>query len=262
MLNGLENMPRRDLKGALSTTLLRRKVADPDALEEACREAESGTVRFEKLVLERKLTSPENMTLAIAEYLRMPPITLRHFTPNAQLLDLVPREMLAKRLIMPIARMGRTLTVAFGDPFDLMAIDELTTLTGLSISPVAVPEVDITGILTRLSAESSQGLDMEALMRNESDVEVVDDSSLDDQSLDEMLEKAEGAPVIRMVNMILVEALRTGASDIHIEPMEKTIRLRYRIDGALIERPAPPKGLQSAIISRVTGPNSGTGSEA
>jgi type IV pilus assembly protein PilB len=152
---------------------------------------------------------------------------------------------------MPIARVGKSLTVAFSDPFDLMAIDELTATTGLAITAVVASEIDIISVISKLSAEASQGLDMEELMRNESDVQVGDDAVKEELSLDEMLEKAEGAPVIRMVNMILVEALRTGASDIHIEPMEKTIRLRYRIDGALVERPAPPKNLQSAIISRV-----------
>jgi len=244
-------MAKRDLIGTLSTILLRRNAIDPDALQDACREAESGSVRIEKLLLDKKLTSPENISLALAEYLHMPPISLKHFAPNPQLLELIPRETLSKRSMMPIARVGRTLTVALGDPFDLMAIDELTTITGLNVTPVVASEADIALVMSRLSAESSQGLDMEELMRNESDVEVVDEANGDDQSLDEMLEKAEGAPVIRMVNMILVEALRTGASDIHIEPMEKQIRLRYRFDGALIERPAPPKGLQAAIISRI-----------
>ena len=244
-------MAKRDLIGTISTILLRRNAIDPKDLDDACREAETGSVRIEKLLLDRKLTSPENVTLALAEYLHMPPISLKHFAPNPQLLELVPRETLSKRSMMPIARIGRTLTVALGDPFDLMAIDELTTITGLNITPVVAAEAAIAIVLSRLSAASSQGLDMEELMRNESDVEVLDDGNNDEQSLDEMLEKAEGAPVIRMVNMILVEALRTGASDIHIEPMENQIRLRYRIDGSLIERPAPPKGLQAAIISRI-----------
>ena len=244
-------MAKHDLQEELSAILLRRNAVDPAALQEACQDAESGSTRIEKLLLERQLTSPDNMTLSLSEYLRMEPISLKHYTPHTQLLELIPREVLTKRLMMPVARLGRTLTVALSDPFDLMAIDELATMTGLNISPVVASESDISQVLSRLSSESSQGLDMEELMRNESDVEVVDDADSDDQSLDEMLEKAEGAPVIRMVNMILVEALRTGASDIHIEPMEKQIRLRYRIDGALIERPAPPKALQSAIISRV-----------
>jgi len=101
--------------------------------------------------------------------------------------------------------------------------------------------------------ETSQGVNMEELLRDaESDVQVVEgQEQMDQVSLEEMIESAEGAPVIRMVNMILVEALRAGASDIHIEPMEKRLRLRYRVDGSLAERPSPPKNLQAAVISRI-----------
>ncbi|HAS83527.1 MAG TPA: secretion system protein E [Verrucomicrobia bacterium] len=244
-------MAKHEASGSLSGILLRRKIVDQATLEELCKEAETTSVRLEKLLVEKKLTTPENITLALAEYLSITPISLKHFTPPEQLIELIPKEILSKRAVMPIARVGKTLTVALSDPFDLMALDELATHTGLIITPVVASEQDIANVISKLSANASQGLDMEELMRNESDVQVVDDSNKEDQNLDEMLEKAEGAPVIRMVNMILVEALRTGASDIHIEPMEKTIRLRYRIDGALVERPAPPKGLQNAIISRV-----------
>jgi len=244
-------MAKNDTTGNLSGILLRRRIVDQATLDDLVKEADTTSVRLEKLIVEKKLTSPDNITLALSEYLGMPPVSLKHFTPNEHLLEILPKDVLTKRGVMPIARVGKTLTVALSDPFDLMAIDEMTTITGMSITPVVASELDITTVISKLSAGASQGLDMEELMRNESDVQVMDDTSKDDQSLDEMLEKAEGAPVIRMVNMILVEALRTGASDIHIEPMEKTIRLRYRIDGALVERPAPPKGLQAAIISRI-----------
>ncbi len=244
-------MAKNDATGNLSGILLRRRIVDQATLDDLVREADSTSVRLEKLIVEKKLTSPDNITLALSEYLGIPPVSLKFFTPNTHLLEILPKDLLSKRGVMPIARVGKTLTVALSDPFDLMAIDEMATITGMSITPVVASEIDIITVISKLSAGASQGLDMEELMRNESDVQVMDDTSKEDQSLDEMLEKAEGAPVIRMVNMILVEALRTGASDIHIEPMEKTIRLRYRIDGALVERPAPPKGLQAAIISRI-----------
>jgi len=244
-------MAKRDFITTFSKILLDRNAIDPEALTGACKEAESGNARLEKILIENKLTSPDNVTIALSEYLSIPPISLKNFTPTQMLLDIVPKDILAKKNMLPLSRIGKTMTVAFTDPFDLVAIDEIATATRLNIIPVVASELDVTTVLSKLSAESSQGLDMEELMRNESDVEVVDDGSEDDQNLDEMLEKAEGAPVIRMVNMILVEALRTGASDIHFEPMEKTLRLRYRIDGALTERPAPPKALQSAIISRI-----------
>ncbi len=244
-------MAKRDSTDNFSKILLRRNLVTADRLEEIQRESETANVRMEKLLVEKKICSSEAVTLALSEYLNIRPISLRSFTPQNHLLELIPRETLTRRIIMPICRVGKTLTVAFGDPFDLMTVDELSTMTGLHITLVVAAETEILATIGRLSTETTQGLDMEELMRDESDVQVVEDSNKDDQNLDEMLEKAEGAPVIRMVNMILVEALRTGASDIHIEPMEKTIRLRYRIDGALIERPAPPKGLQAAITSRV-----------
>ncbi len=244
-------MAKRDAKENLSGILLRRGIVDTETLNDLLKEAESTSVRLEKLIVEKKLTSPDNITLALAEYLGLSPLSLKHFAPDEHLLELIPKDVITKRILMPIARIGKSLTVAFSDPFDLMAIDELGVATGLAITPVVASEIDIVSVISKLSAEASQGLDMEELMRNESDVQVGDEAVKEELSLDEMLEKAEGAPVIRMVNMILVEALRTGASDIHIEPMEKTIRLRYRIDGSLVERPAPPKNLQSAIISRV-----------
>jgi type IV pilus assembly protein PilB len=243
-------MAKKDASGNFSRILLRRNIVQPEKLQDFISESESTSVRLEKLLIEKKIASPGAVTLALAEYLNIRPISLKNFTPSPHILELIPRETLSRKLVMPICRVGKSLTVAFGDPFDLMTVDELGTSTGLNITLVVAPENEIQETIAKLSAETSQGLDMEELMRNESDVQVLEESK-DDQSLDEMLEKAEGAPVIRMVNMILVEALRTGASDIHIEPMEKSIRLRYRIDGALIEKPAPPKALQAAITSRI-----------
>ncbi len=230
--------------------LLRNGVIQEDKLAEAQAAAQRDKIRLEKYLVTKDLVKPDDMTLALAEYLRIPPIGLAHFTPSPTLLELIPLETMSKLLVVPVARIGGHMTLALSDPFDLVAIDELNTLTGLDIVPLVASQTDIQRILGKLSEQSSQALDMEELMRNESDVEVVGDDDAE-QSLDEMLESAEGAPVIRMVNMILVEALRTGASDIHIEPMERMVRLRYRIDGALTERPGPPKNLQNAVISRV-----------
>jgi type IV pilus assembly protein PilB len=244
-------MAKQKYSGKISDILLFRRMIDAKTLEEAEESARTSGIRLEKYLIEKKLVKAVDMTLALSEYLKMPPISLSHLNPDPHLLELIPRETMAKRLVIPVARVGKALTIALGDPFDLIAIDEIGTLTGLHITPLVAPEHEISNVLTRVFEESSQGFDMEELMRDsESDVQVVEDSD-QEQSLEEMLESAEGAPVIRMVNMILVEALRTGASDIHIEPMEKRVRLRYRIDGSLTERPGPPKNLQAAVISRV-----------
>ena len=246
-------MAREQTRDRIAAILLQRGAVDGNALAELEQDAKSKGVRIEKYLLERKIVKGSDMTLVLAEYLHMPPMRLSHFTPSQDVIGLLPREVMQRRMIIPLARIGRTLSIALADPFDVVALDEVRTLTGLHVIPTVVSEEDVAETIARVFTESSQGLDMEELMRDtEGDVEVVGDEHGDEsQSLDEMLEKAEGAPVIRMVNMMLVEALRTGASDIHIEPMEKQVRLRYRIDGLLQERPGPPKNLQSAVISRI-----------
>ncbi len=235
---------------SIGAILLQRGVIKPDVYQDLVRDAETSGTRIEKLLAERKVVAPDDITLAIAEYLNMRPIKLSHFTPPPQLLETVPAEIMTQRLALPIARIGRMLTVALADPFDLVALDELASATSLEIVPLVAAESEIAAQIAKLTSGKTSSLDMESVMQDESDVEVVESDS-EEVSLDEMLEKAEGAPVIRMVNMILVEALRTGASDIHIEPMDRHLRLRYRIDGVLIERPAPPKNLQAAITSRI-----------
>ncbi len=234
----------------ISEILLRNGVIDQATLTSAEEESMNLKMRLEKYLIEKKLVRGEDLTIALSEYLKMPPMTVAHFTPNQQVIDLLPKEVLQKRLIIPIARAGKSLTVALGDPFDQMAIEEIANLTGLEIIPTVGAEIEIAETLNKIFAKSATGLDMEDIMRDDSDVQIVEDEKKD-ESLEEQLQSAEGAPVIRMVNMMLVEALRTGASDLHIEPEEKSVRIRYRIDGNLVERPGPPKSMQNAIISRI-----------
>ncbi len=234
----------------ISAILLKNNYIAPGALKELQDEASSRGIRLEKLLTEKKLVKPAFWKLTLSEYLDIPPITLSHFTPSAALLDILSKDMMIRKMVMPVGRAGKVLTLAVADPFDMMAMDEISMLTGLQLTPVLASDQEVLETIGRVFKEATQGLDMEQVMKEDSDVEVLEGDK-EEQSLDEMLESAEGAPVIRMVNMILVEAMRTGASDIHIEPMEKKVRLRYRIDGNLSERPGPPKSLQFAVISRV-----------
>ena len=236
----------------IADILLRRGMIGADALRQAEERAQATSVRLEKFLLDNQLVPPAELTLALAEYLRMPPITLAHFTPNQQLVETIPSDTLKKHMALPLLKTGGTLVVALGDPFDIMAVDELQVLTGMHVTPLVASEREIQEVLNRLAAaEAGQGLELEDIMKgSDGDVEVGHDEEKE-LSLEEMLESAEGAPVIRMVNMILVEALRTRASDIHIEPQERTLRLRYRIDGAMVERPAPNRTFQAAITSRI-----------
>lgn len=230
--------------------LLKRNAIKQESLQEAMNEAKTTGAQLGKLLVQKRVVSGTDMTLAYAEYLKMPPLTLAHFNPEAELLDIVPREMLSRHLMIPIKRSGNMLTVALGDPFDIIGLEEIHSQTNLTIVPVVVPEKEVADLLQRFTKDTVQGL--EDIIRDVSEGEVeVGHEEVEEASLEEMLESAGDAPVIRIVNTIMIEAMRKHASDIHIEPMEKTIRLRYRVDGILYENPCPPKSLQSAIISRI-----------
>ncbi|NCC52201.1 MAG: secretion system protein E, partial [Spartobacteria bacterium] len=243
-------MQTATLENTVVDILRKRCGIDTDILQEATYEAQQKGVRLEKWLVDHELVSGVDLALALGEYLKMPPIELSHFNPDNQLLDLLPQETMTRQLVVPVARSQSVLTLALGDPFNVMAIDEVHALTGLDVIPVVAPEQQIKDLLQRFTQSSAAGLEDILKDVSEGDIEVGMETQ-EDVSLDEMLESAEDAPVIRIVNSIMVEAIRKGASDIHIEPMERSIRLRYRIDGVLIESPSPPKALQSAIISRL-----------
>ncbi len=235
----------------LTSILLRRQAIAAQTLEKAEREVINKGLRLEKFLIDQKLVSAPVMTLAVAEYLNMRPIRLARFTPDNELVESMPKDFMSQHLVMPIAKTGKSLTLALGDPFDIVALDELHALMGVDIIPLVAGEQEIQDLLNKVNQpKSSIGLEEVMMRAGDNDVEI-GQSKEEDVSLEEMLESAGGAPVIRMVNMMLVEALRTRASDIHIEPMERSLRLRYRIDGTMTERPSPPKSYQPAIISRV-----------
>jgi type IV pilus assembly protein PilB len=233
--------------------LLKRGAISEEVLNQAQEKARGLSVRLEKYLLDNKLIPPAEITLGLAEYLHMSPIALSQFTPNPQLIESLPADVLTKHQALPLMKIGGTLVVALGDPFNIVAVDELHVLTGLNVTPLVASEKEVQDALTKVLAvpETQQDIDLEDIMKGpDSEVEVGHDEK-NEVSLEEMMERAEGAPVIRMVNMILVEALRTRASDIHIEPQDKTLRVRYRLDGGMVERPSPAKSFHAAIVSRI-----------
>ncbi len=244
-------MDRESFSGKIAEILLRRGMISQPVLKEALQAVQADGQRLEEYLIEKQLVTDIHMTLAIAEYLDMAPMALAHFTPDEQLLAIIPRESINRYMIIPIAKVGKVLTVAFSDPFNVSTVDELQTQTGLTVMPVVSAEKEVKDILQKFCEQPSQDLKDVFKDMSEGDEVEVGHEKQEEVSLDEMLESTESAPVIRMVNFIMVEALRRRASDIHIEPQETVLRLRYRIDGDLYEVPSPPKNLQSAIISRI-----------
>jgi type IV pilus assembly protein PilB len=222
-----------------------------EVLSAAREETAKSGLPIEDVLVKQEAVPATEMLLAKADYLEMTPLSLEHFHLDSSLIELLPRASWVQLKMLPLCKIGKMLTVAVADPFNLMGIENLKSQIDYQIFPVVVDEKDLLGALESGSKDSAIALeDILRDIEDDSDLEVgIDETS--HENLDEMLESAEDAPVVRIVNSILIEALRRQASDIHIEPMEKKIRLRYRIDGVLYESPSPPKGVQSAISSRI-----------
>jgi type IV pilus assembly protein PilB len=231
--------------------LLQIRPIDAEIFDEAQKEAASANKPLEELLIEQGVVSDVDIVLATADYLDIRPISLTSFTPDPALIELLDKDKWQELKALPICKIGSQLTVAMADPFNIVDRETITSNTQLELIPVVALEGEINSTVSALTSESGQALeDILKDMADENDVEVGQEN-IDEANLDEVLENAGEAPVIRITNSILIEALRKHASDIHIEPMEKTVRLRNRIDGVLYESPSPPKNLQNAIISRL-----------
>ena len=235
--------------------LLKLNVINAERLEVVSEEARQAKQPLERYLVKKNLVDPAAFTLAVADYLNMPPLTLpENFSVTKELLDPKPLDFWFKAKAVPISKLAGRLTIAFADPFDLPAQEEVTHAVGGRIWSCVAPERDVMEALGRLKAQedaANPALAMETIMKGQ-DAEI-EFSSVEEKedAIDATAESAGEAPVIRMVNTMMIEALKTKASDIHFEAGEKMSRLRYRIDGELVERPAPPKALHAAVVSRI-----------
>ena len=175
----------------------------------------------------------------------LPAVNLDSYDVAMDCIDLIPGEVAGKFQVLPISRRGRVLTVAMANPSNIFAIDDIKFITGLDVQPVVAGEISIKKSIDKFYATSdSLASIMEGL---EDDIELVEDDDNDDINGQE----GQNAPVVKLVNTVLAEAVKMGASDIHIEPYEKSMRVRYRVDGVLTEVMEPPIKLKNAITSRL-----------
>jgi type IV pilus assembly protein PilB len=207
--------------------------------------------RLLKLLLERQFVSEVDMTVAMARCLSTPPITLAKMHVPTEVAELIPKEMGTMFKMVAVARLGKKLYVAMADPLNVLALDDLRRVQPtMDIVPLISTEKAINEFLHNVQAAGAAGMDEILKDVDVSDVELAKEKT-EEINLDKLVESSEEGPVIKLVNLMLMQAIKDRASDIHIEPFEKTVRLRYRVDGVLYDSVAPPKSLQSAITSRV-----------
>jgi len=241
--------------GTFGDVLVARGVLSHEALDEAKKSAAEAKLPLERWLLQNGQVDSAAFTLAAAQHFGMAPLPLPStFAVRKELLDPQPFEFWVKAKAVPLVRFAGRTTVVFADPFDLPSIEEVTRALGGKVWSCVAPEKEVQDALARYKSQqdaANPALALETIMKGqEADIEFSSGEEKED-TIDASVETAGEAPVIRMVNSMMIEALKTKASDIHFEALEKSSRLRYRIDGELVERPAPPKALHSAVVSRI-----------
>ncbi|MEK7871180.1 MAG: type IV-A pilus assembly ATPase PilB [Nitrospirota bacterium] len=179
----------------------------------------------------------------------IPAIDLNKCEIDPSIIKLVPQEVVQKHHVIPVKRSGSTLSLAMIDPSDVLAIDDIKFMTGYDIEPMVASE---TSIITAINRFYDSAHDLQRVIeQTQDDLDVVQDAEEESVNVSQLKEAVEEAPVVKLANLILTEAIKKGASDIHIEAYEKKFRVRYRIDGILYETMSPPMKLRAALTSRL-----------
>jgi type IV pilus assembly protein PilB len=226
-------------------------------VEELLEQQKKEGTRLLKLILEKAYVSEQDMAVSIGRVLNVPPINLTRISIPPEIAELVPRELAQNHKVVPVSRLENKLFLAMADPLNVLAIDDVRRITHLEVSTLIAAEKAIVDKLNNIDASKSGSMeDIIQDARKKADVEEGADDvqvareAVEEVNLDQLAASSEEAPVIKLANLILVQAVKDRASDIHIEPFEKGMRLRYRVDGVLLDATPPPKQMQLALASR------------
>jgi type IV pilus assembly protein PilB len=246
MASSVAAMPER-----ITALLITEGHISREHLERAQRDAKSNGTTVTLALIRSGAIDETELTKVIARTYRMPAVDLSKFEVDPKILRLVPSDLATKHSILPLKREGRTLTVAVADPTNQEILDDLKFITRYDIFPVLAGEGTLRSVLDK--AYDAGDVAMDSLLKDiaglDSDVEVVSEQE-EDMSAAALAAAVDDAPVVKLINAILTDAVKRGASDIHFESFEHELRVRYRIDGALQEVMKPPLKLKAALISR------------
>jgi len=213
--------------------------------------------RLVKLIVDKAYVSEQDLAVSMGRVLNVLPINIARVNILPEITELLPHETAHNHKVIPISRLENKLFLAMADPLNVLALDDVKRMTKLEITPLIASEKAIIDKLNALDAAKSGSMEdiiQDAQKQNEADadaesIETVREA-LEEVNLDKLAASSEEAPVIKLANLIIVQAIKDRASDVHLEPFEKSMRLRYRVDGALLDATPPPKQLQLALASR------------
>ncbi len=232
----------------LGDLLIRENLLTPADLERAKEDQRKRGGRLGEALVRLGLLDEQDLVRVLSKQYGIPSVDLASFEIDPEVVKLVPEDLVQKYRIMPINRVGSTLIVAVEDPANMFAVDDVKFLTGYNVEMVLAAPSAIKETIDRYYDSSATLLDVMSNFDLD-DLELVQDE--DELDMADLERAVEDAPVVKLVNLILSDAIKKGASDIHIEPYEKSFRVRYRIDGVLYEEMRPPLKLKNAITSRI-----------
>jgi type IV pilus assembly protein PilB len=227
-------------------------------VEELLEQQKTGGTRLLKLILEKAYVSEQDMAVSMGRVLNTPPINLSRINIPSELADILPREVAQNHKVVPVSRLENKLFLAMADPLNVLALDDVKRITKLEVAPLIASEKSILDKLQHLDSAKSGSMEeiIDAAQKKAETEEASDENievtkeALEELNLDQLVATSEEAPVIKLANLILVQAIKDRASDIHLEPFDKSMRLRYRVDGVLMDATPPPKNMQLALTSR------------
>ena len=227
--------------------LVREGLITREQLARALQEQKQSGTRVGYNLVKLGFIEENELTKMLARQYKMPAIDLARFEVDPKIAKMIPTELAVKNLVIPLKRDGRTLTIAMADPTNLGVLEDLKFITRYDIFSVIAGEFTLRNVIEKIYGTQDEQR-LQTLMNeieDDSDVEVIEEQDEDTGQAD-----IDDAPVVKLINAILTDAVRRGASDIHFECFEHELRVRYRVDGALMEVMKPPMKLKAALISR------------
>ena len=242
------------MSSRLGEILIKESLITSDQLRQALEHQKTSGDRLGACLMKLGFISDDEITGVLSRQYGVPSINLKYYEVDASVIKLIPQDTAVRYQIVPLSRVGSTLTIAMTDPTNVFAMDDIKFMTGFNVEPVVASETAITEAITKFYGHTGSEEELSKVMKDLTAEEAADlevTSEEQEMNLAELERAAEEAPIIKLVNLLLTDAVKRGASDIHVEPYEKEVRVRFRIDGVLQQVMTPPMRLRDAITSRI-----------
>ena len=242
------------MSGRLGEILVKESLITSDQLKQAIEHQKKNGGRLGTSLMKLGFVRDDEITQVLSRQYGVPSINLKYYEVESSVIKLIPQETALRYQVVPLSRVGATLTIAMTDPTNVFAMDDIKFMTGFNVEPVVASETDINDAIHKFYGDVNTVEELSKVMKDLSAEEAADlelaseEAEMDAASLERA---AEEAPIIKLVNLIMTDAVKRGASDIHMEPYEKELRVRLRIDGILQSVMTPPLKLKDAITSRI-----------